>query len=224
MRERPILFSSPMVRAILDGSKTQTRRAVKGFALELLAPDGFTPEYVAIPENGNSPYGYAGDRLLVKETFFAWGRWETRFSAKKGRDEWHFIDMTLECGKQYRYVVNMIGENAPRGRGGVTPQWWKRPAIFMPRAASRINLDNDDVRVERLQDISEEDAVAEGVETIQYTGENAGPNRYSINMGDCWLNSPTAAGAYRMLWESINGPGSWDANPWVWVVKFRRLP
>lgn len=74
MKERPILFSGPMVRAILAGRKTQTRRVVKGFALELLKPDNFTPEYVAMPENDLSPNGYAGDHLWVKETFVAFGR------------------------------------------------------------------------------------------------------------------------------------------------------
>ncbi|MEA3128671.1 MAG: hypothetical protein QOF46_466, partial [Paraburkholderia sp.] len=96
MKERPILFSGAMVRALLDGRKGQTRRIVKGFALELLRPDNFTPEYVALPENDLSPYGYAGDRLWVKETFVAFGRWETRFNAKKARDEWHFVDVTIE--------------------------------------------------------------------------------------------------------------------------------
>jgi hypothetical protein len=99
---------------------------------------------------------------------------------------------------------------------------WKS-SIYMPRAASRILLDVVSVRVERLQDISEADAEAEGVEQIGYTGESAGPNRYSILIDGVHINAPTAAGVYARLWESINGPGSWEANPWVWVVEFKQI-
>ena len=89
--------------------------------------------------------------------------------------------------------------------------------------ASRINLEITGVRVERLQDISEADAIAEGVEPIPYTGENAGPNKFSILLDGCWFNAPTAVEVYRILWESINGEGSWATNPWVWVVEFKRV-
>lgn len=209
MKERPILFSGAMVRSLLNCTKSQTRRPVKGFALELLAPDGFTPEYVALPENGNCPYGFAGDRLYVKETFFAWGRWETRYSAKKGRDEWHFVDMTIDSGKQYRYPATMGGCSSARQRGDVMPQWWKRPAIFMPRGASRIDLDITGVRVERLNDISEADAEAEGVDFLRHVPD-----------ADETL---TAKELYWCLWDSINGNGSWAANPWVWAVELKRV-
>ena len=181
MKERPILFNDAMVRAILDGRKTQTRRPVK-------------PAYVN---------GQPGDRLWVRETFYAWGRWERQFSAKKNRDEWHFADMTLESGKQYRYAVGHCGDNGPRQRGSVTPQWWKRPAIHMPRWASRITLEVTGVRVERLQDISSADCWAEGIQ-----------------------HSPDVDPYHEFadLWSSVYGAESWEANPWVWVVEFRRLP
>lgn len=210
MRERPILFSAPMVRAILAGQKTQTRRAVKGFALQLLAPDNFTPEYVADPENHNCPYGNPGDRLWVRETYIAFGRWETRFSEKKGRDEWHFVDLTLESGRQYGYVAD--GDwpwpfKNKRALAGATPCWWTRPAIFMPRAASRIVPQIASVRVERLQGISEADARAEGCQRVMVAGTII----------------DRARDQFEGLWSSINGADSWKANPWVWVVEFKRL-
>ncbi|WP_207000632.1 hypothetical protein [Trinickia mobilis] len=222
MIERPILFSGPMVRAILDGRKTQTRRVVKGFALELLHPDNFTPEYVALPENDLSPYGYAGDHLWVKETFVAFGRWETRYSEEKGRDEWHFVDMTVEAGFAYRFDG---ADPDARRRAGAAPTWHTRPSIFMPRAASRITLENAGVRVERLNSISEADAIAEGIErhytgwrpytTMFYEADGVTPANYLRDPRD----------SYRQLWDSLNAARGygWDVNPWVWVVEFRRV-
>ncbi|HEY2020268.1 MAG TPA: hypothetical protein VGH68_03850, partial [Paraburkholderia sp.] len=127
-------MSGTMVRALLEGRKTQTRRVVKGLALALLQPDNFTAEYVALPDNKLSPYGFAGDRLWVRETFFAYGRWETRPSAKTSRVEWHFVDMTIERDRFYQYVADEPDVPVATSRHeGVTPAWWKRPALFMPR-------------------------------------------------------------------------------------------
>lgn len=217
MKERPILFSAPMVRALLAGTKTQTRRVCKPSPVADARFAGghyFPGKYkgaadlsVKAPYVGLAcPYGPAGDRLWVRETFYAWGRWETRFSAKKGRDEWHFIDLTLECGKSYAYAADGLQPQPMGGRrdGGMAPKWWKRPAIHMPRAASRLVLEITGVRVEQLQDISEADAQAEGSGLIS--------------------GSYSHRGWFRELWGEINGPAAWDANPWVWVVEFRRLP
>ena len=217
MKERPILFSGAMVRAILDGRKTQTRRPVKGWALDWLQSDNFTPAYVADPANRACPYGQAGDRLWVRETFFAFGRWETRFSAKKGRDEWHFIDLTLGMDRIYQYA-DPTPDNA-RHRSSVTPAWWKRPAIFMPRAASRIALEILAVRVERLNDCSEGDAVAEGLHVLPASG------RYVVSPGEQYagLANSDPRAVYADLWDRINGAGAWEANPWVWVVEFRKV-
>jgi len=121
--------------------------------------------------------------------------------------------MTLECGLTYLYAADNPRPQTLGGRrnGGVTPKWWKRPAIFMPRAASRIDLEITGVRVERLQDISETDAQAEGcsLEGMTPSGDDSGSAIYG-------------PGGYRALWEQINGAGSWAANPWVWVVEFGR--
>jgi hypothetical protein len=192
MTERGILFSAPMVRALQGGSKTQTRRAVKSTGADFAHGDA-----------GRSPYGHVGDRLWVRETFFAFGRWATRFNERKGRDEWAFVDMTAECNEAYRYAADEPDLPLAQGRSR-TPAWHARPALFMPRAASRILLDVTGVRVERLQDISEADAMAEGV------GQQA-PD-----------DATAARDWYAGLWERINGAGSWDANPWVWVVTFEQ--
>lgn len=186
MSERGILFSAPMVRALLAGTKTQTRRAVKARESNAHA-------------DSRSPYGRPGDRLWVRESFFAYGRWEKRYNETKQRDEWRFVDMTRECGHSYLYAADNPDVRLEKGRS-VTPGWHTRSSLFMPRAASRILLEVVAVRVERLQVISEQDAIAEGVE------QDAG----------------NPIDSYRSVWERINGTGSWDANPLIWVVEFRR--
>jgi len=164
------------------------------------------------------PYGQPGDLIRVRETFFAWGRWETRFSPKKGRDEWHFVDMTLECGRAYVYAANGQPDGYTRQkRGGVTPAWWKRPAIFLPAVASRLTLKVTAIRVERLHSINEADARAEG---IDYDPGEGGT--YHVH-GLAGCASDCAIGAFQKLWVTINGADSWAANPWVWVVSFKRL-
>jgi len=175
MKERPILFSAPMVRAILEGRKTQTRRVVKmrdcGGRVGWFGSDIDDVEWVvnaATRGTGVSPYGKPGDRLWVRETF------------------------ARSMGKGYLYRAT-DGDLGPYHATG-----WK-PSIHMPRIASRILLEVVSVRVERLNNISEADAVAEGV-----TGMD-----------------PVLQ--YAKLWETINGTGSWNKNQWVWVVEFRRL-
>ncbi|SEF28429.1 hypothetical protein ABL840_26955 [Variovorax sp. NFACC27] len=249
-RELPILFSAPMVRALLDGTKTQTRRVMKrqkqhaftDYTLfgqrghpddEAARRGGWAQPWVAIEHAPDWPDGkqdqchcpYArkrGDRLWVRETHFAFGRWETRYSAKKRRDEWHFVDMTVECGKTYLYGADHPHPQPLAGKrdGGVTPKWWKRPAIFMPRAASRIDLEITDLRVQRLQDISEEDAIAEGAQLHDGLGVGHTGYRHDGHDGFVWA---TAKASYMRLWEQINGPDSWTLNPWVWAVTFRRV-
>jgi hypothetical protein len=174
-----------MVRALLAGTKTQTRRALRSSG-----------------DTTRNRFGQPGGRLWVREAFFAFGRWETRFNAARGRDEWYFVDMTLASGLSYRYEADEGPGDYPHARreAGAAPAWHKRNALFMPRVASRIVLEILEVRIERLQEIGAADALAEGI----------GPDG---------LDDPVRA--YRAVWERINGVGSWDEDPLVWVVAFR---
>lgn len=198
MKERPILFSGPMVRAILEGRKTQTRRVVKHKQPLFEAPHSFkayqTTEGVfgfeSYDETVRCPYGQPGDRLWVRETWAYSHQCEHYNHLHERNDSFIYRATNEACG----------------------PKKW-RPPIHMPRWASRITLEVTGVRVERVLDISEEDARDEGPPDI---------------FNDTW---PTIAeyhpiDAFRTLWNSINGnkPGrSWDDNPWVWVIEFKRI-
>lgn len=171
MTERPILFSAPMVRALLADTKTQTRRIVKGCI-------SFDDDYEIVA----SPYGTPGDRLWVREAWRS-GKLTDRFPPREMTPHpvWYDADGA-----------------APAATNGKP-----RPGMFMPRWASRITLDLTGVRVERLQDISEADALAEGSPLTS--------------------GSYSHRGWYRELWGEINGRDSWATNPWVWVLSFRRI-
>lgn len=204
MKERPILFQGAMVRALLNGSKTQTRRLVKSFALEWLTmQNGFNAEFVALPENRLCPYGVPGDRLWVRESL--------GYDAEYGH--YFAADRTFLCSlfddeeKQAGYSYDGNGP-APRSV----------PSIHLPRRYSRITLEITDVRVERLQDISEADAIAEGIEhnTALDPAGTCHWRRYDTGGG---TNLPESS--YESLWKSINGAGSWAANPWVWSIHFK---
>jgi hypothetical protein len=202
MKERPILFSAPMVRAILEGRKTQTRRVVKpqpspSSDSVWLGTDGiwrFSHPTLRGPvsheaDDVRCPYGYPGDRLWVRET----------------------IELQTLHGNNFPSpVYSSDGAHVMDGNGKASNHEFMRrrvtPSIHMPRWASRILLEVVSVRVERLQEISEADAKAEGVDGIKYFGLDRSNTR-----------------AYSELWESINGPESWDANPWVWCVEFKRV-
>lgn len=204
MKERPILFSGGMVRALLAGTKTQTRRVVKPQPpADKQRSAWYEPGIMgwAPPEIPSQhwhrvrcPYGQPGDRLWVRE---AW-----RESGEGSA--WHYAaDGTILPKQRDKDLQAFLARRAP-----FTWESYKwRPSIHMPRAASRITLEVTGVRVERLQDISEKDAWAEGCEGYDddVTGGKSG---YS---------------EFHDLWKSINGSGSWDANPWVWVVEFKRL-
>jgi hypothetical protein len=197
MKTRPILFQGPMVRAILDGTKTQTRRIVKPQPLTWATGSAFLPLETLVKR----PFGNQGDRLWVREMF--------GFNPDDGGVVFRATDPDWE-----------------------TCDGWKwKPSIFMPRKFSRITLEITAIRVERLQKISEADAKAEGVETKPYGGAASFCTRdYSYNKQPdgfwprlCIADGKQFRDSYKTLWESINGPGSWGDNPWVWCVEFRRV-
>lgn len=182
MKERPILFSTPMVQAILEGRKTQTRRIIKPQPKDDLSFLGWKlPEYVQVAFGRGVktdsfhkfPFGQVGDVLWVRETF---------------RPKSH----SFPIGEHFEYKATAEVDGNP------TDEPWK-PSIFMPKDATRIWLKITGVRVERLQDISKEDAKAEGI--------------FAESAKEC----------FQTLWQSINGEGSWNDNPWVWVIEFERI-
>lgn len=211
MRERPILFSGAMVRAILEGRKTMTRRVVKPVPSDVwghgVVTDTRSTKFGTFcgDVHVDCPYGAPGDRLWVREKF------------------WHREVFHADYLMDFRYCAT-----EPTPPGSVDPNdydtldgyWRKMPSIFMPRYASRITLEVTGVRVERLLEISEQDAIAEGVERVRYAVEphDAGFRDY---IGDVVLRS--ARHSFETLWVKINGRESWYANPWVWVVEFRRV-
>jgi len=213
MKERPILFSAPMVRAILAGTKTQTRRVVKPQPgpyqwIEECVGGGWVVIADGEPTCGSGVWD-------TRERAY---QWQIKSPFARGDELWvretHSLSTTMMLD-QCVWVWYWADGNPTHG------DWTRpRPSIHMPRWASRILLEVTSVRVERLQDISDADAIAEGVERV-VVGE--GWRRYHddevVGLPPC----ATARDSYRALWEQINGPGSWDANPWVWVVKFRRI-
>lgn len=165
------------------------------------------------------PYGQPGDILLVKETYYAYGWWIKNGKTKTGKQKWRFIDFTVEDNNGlYCYEdckpSEIITKREPNVMG-----WYKRPSLFMPKAACRIFLKVKSVWVERLQDISEEDAIAEGIKQT-WKGEAFNAYKNYINDG---AGSQRPFGSFCSLWKSINGQESWEANHWVWVIEFERI-
>lgn len=218
IRERPILFSAPMVRAILDGRKTQTRRVVKPqpadmAALPLMLSDGV--RFATEAKFVRCPYGVPGDRLWVRET---WGT-GTRPDLHEGwRDGIEY--RADEEGLNEHDLLPLHAVALPDGvdLDSIAQGW--RPSIHMPRWASRIDLEVVSVRVERLQEIGEEDARAEGIEFEDHT-KDAWRGWKSFD-GTCLYD--TALESFRKGWDSLNAKRApWSSNPWVWVVEFRRI-
>lgn len=247
MADRPILFSAPMIRALLDGRKTQTRRVLK--PQPTAYPDGPSfswGKFVGLwPDDwfgyggeidGALPY-QPGDRLWVRETYFQRGHWEPVKGklTGQGRQKWAFIP-----------VDDVVAFDPPsdfrKGRHHRDPStvaWHKRLGRFMPRWASRLTLIVTDVRVECLRNISAQDAIAEGVvwqapteadfewakdheeeygHPVEMEGVWTVPGAKGACKGDVWGCTPEQS--YRFLWNAINGAGAWYKNPWVVAVSF----
>ncbi|MDW5499902.1 hypothetical protein R6Y99_08885 [Pseudomonas lundensis] len=196
MKERPVIFNGEMVRAILDGRKTQTRRPIKFPLLDKnmgceLSGNELAGE-VRAGNYSNVPFGQVGDRLWVREAYqgplFEFDQMGTYLEDTSKFERPEFCEYRADGGKTPEYYD--ADDNLRFG--------WK-PSIHMPRWASRITLEITGVRVERLQEISETDAIAEG-----------GTEHFNID----WFGP---------LWASIYGVDSWNANPWVWVIEFKRV-
>lgn len=220
MNEHPILFSAPMVKAILEGRKTQTRRVCKvqppawtdrvdaAPLVDGVHRHGEAGQWVAVSNEfvnvrciGRCPYGEAGDRLWVRET------WQAMNTEMKWWHEWPAND---------RSSMNWAWTNPVKPAYDLTPPKWL-PAIHMPRMACRIMLEVLNVRVERVQDISEEDAIAEGMD------ENA--LVFGLESGAQIADDQKCRAQFAELWDSINAKRGygWDANPWVWVIEFKQV-
>ena len=189
-KERPILFSDPMVRAILDGRKTQTRRLIK-----TKAPLRERPTFGCKAGNGfgwfaqdgsliRCPYGLSGDRLWVREAF--WPIYPQ--------------DPKYQSGEPIDYDYRATYQEGDRLAAAIGRSW--RPSIHMPRDASRLLLEIESICIERLHQITELNALHEGV--IPEGGQ-------------------THTQAFQFLWEMIHGADNWSRNPWVWCVVFKRI-
>jgi hypothetical protein len=222
--ERPILFSGDMVKAILNGQKTQTRRIFKPYQVPHLNDgyDGRFPEmqWMATVQNhsrwgfaafgetegkciqqlreyGGCPFGSKGDRLWVRETFAAREQFPPPGNAAEK------VRVEYRAGGDLWHDMDKVGSTVLNYDGS-----W-RPSIHMPRWASRIELEITNVRAERLTDISTRDILAEGTPDSKEDFEMGGPDVYSRHI-------------FKNLWCSVYGAASWDLNPWVWVIEFRR--
>lgn len=207
VKERPILFSGPMVRAILGGRKTQTRRVINPQPVEVVDGIPYRATYDSVAKRNvgtkvhRSPYGHRGDLLWVRET------WDRRAFVKSKPD--HVYRATARPG------------HTPFGEKGWTP------AIHMNRFASRITLEVTGVRVERLQEISEADAKSEGIRTDTLPPSDDDGRPACI----CYVAEPddnhayvTAKSAFQKTWDNINAKRApWSSNPWVWCVEFKRV-
>lgn len=191
MKERPIIFSGDMVRAILDGRKTQTRRIVKKNAagrVQLASKNWHLDDPDAVLA---CPYGQIGDRLWVRENFAVQPElWE--------RDH---------LAQPVHYMADICDKRT-------IEDYVCKPSIHMPRWASRITLEIENIRVERVRDISEQDAASEGFKKINYYMADG-----SIDEG--MSISPRCNFAY--WWAGKYGLESWNSNPWVWVIEFKRV-
>jgi hypothetical protein len=227
-KEHPILFSTPMIQALLEGRKSMTRRIIKPqpeyYEIEdkkmvryetkksymQIQIDNLADEFLGIP----CPYGKIGDVLWVRETFTIM---EPEHCASMSERFVYKADMKHPDSEEMRQEYIKSGY----------PYQWK-PSIFMPRAACRILLEITDIKVERLQDINFQDALNEGVHReSDASGQGWFDNYQFLDSKFNQHNVDTHAmfkdpvRSFKTLWQSINGEESWDKNPWVWAIAFQ---
>lgn len=210
-KERPILFKGPMVKAIIDGRKTQTRRIVNPQPSITSDSDASWRDAKSdLWRNASQyardccPYGSHGDRLWVRESWAAFKPEQQRFGGKSALAGGAMMRIVERKPVQGESVIDYRADKEKTGSS-----FW-RPSIHMPRWASRLTLEIVAIRVERLQSITEDDAVAEGCERV----DSKSAAKFSI---------PGPVYRFEHLWKSINGDHSWSSNPWVWVIEFKKL-
>lgn len=242
MKERGMIFNGEMVRAILDGRKTQTRRIMKvqpenaELGLRRITDSSVAKEVgmyfwcladaCGVKHRSNlfsCPFGVVGDRIWVRETFATLGNedgcaidWNENLVKDGGPDAARIYRASCTQGDYGLWQIPDDADWKPHTEGMQYDGAWT-PSIHMPRWASRITLEITGVRVERLQDISEEDAEAEGIDMEALADAQ---DCYDCIADHNFTGRPTAAGHFSYLWQSIYGAESWQANPWVWVVEF----
>ena len=220
-----------MVRAILEGRKTQTRRIIKPQPIRVYDNVPYQPHFFDVEGETNiirtdktpdgkqvirpikCPFGQPGDRLWVRETVQVFGRLTKNGFTDSGKQKWEFLASPDRLVKYAGDFVQSPKNKTDRG-------YYTRPAIHAPRWTSRITLEITDVRVERLRDISETGAVAEGVEVV---GENIHKQpvyKDYVTYGMAWSS---AVRSFQSLWQKINGDGAWEQNPFVWAITFKRI-
>lgn len=212
MKEIPMLFSAPMVQAIMEGRKTQTRRLVDAPDL-IAAPDRFRFIGDSVGRDFPRPAIKYDDRV-----WYEWqltnsneASWVERCRWEKGdllwvRETWRGIDQDYGQPRYEYKATETIN---------VSEKW--KPSIHMPKEAARIWLQVESVRAELLQDITEDDAISEGVEKM---GEFVFPYKHYASGAASCIDAKTS---FRTLWQAINGDESWVLNPWVWVISFKVL-
>jgi hypothetical protein len=229
VKEGPLLFSQPMVKATRELIKTNTRRVMitqpsNGWGFEnppimgrINSKHPKQGKFGAFIKRGVGtefpeadiivcPYGKPGDRLWIKETHYMYGKWVKNGKTRTGRQRWKFKRLSTPV-RYYDDAPEKVRSSSYRKSG-----WYKRPSIFMPRWASRILLEITDIRVERVQGISEADAKAEGV------------GMYPSGL-TAWKDFIPYVSEFKRLWDSINADRGygWDVNPWVWVIEFKNI-
>ena len=230
IKEGPILFCGSMVRAIDENRKRKTRRFVKTIQGEMVpsnvrvfqetTPDGKLNWFADWPHQYGQkrilicPYGQVGDFLWVKETHYRYGHWETvpGTKTKSGRMKWEFVPDSAEIlyvePPEFRKSRRQYDDSA-------IPAWYKRPSLFMPRSASRFDLEITAIGIQRLQEINEEDAISEGISRT--------PDDCAYHLEDDLYRATTARMCFANLFEHLNGDGTWESNRWVWVISFRKI-
>lgn len=233
----PILYSTPMVQAIDENRKNQTRRT-KGLENINKNPDMYQYNgnlnafgekpidklyhwFEEIDADGNPnemctnikcPYGQVGDVLWVKETHFQFGIWMKNGRTKTGKQKWKFVrDKTFTSVAYKDKPPVLILNNTNRQMLG----WFVRSSLFMPKEACRFFLKITNIRCERLHDISEKDAISEGIISLGSNG------MYKNYMDDGLICKPILS--FGTLWQKINGIPSYCNNPWVWVITFEKI-